>query len=78
MSNKTDSLWLVSSLTPFTNPSPVSLCKSKDEADALIAKLEAALPKGDLTMFSRVPVEVDEKPSFRSVKSVALTLATFE
>ena len=68
--------FLVSSLTPFSDPSPVAVCASLAEADALIDKLAAAVPKGDLTMFSRVPVEVAAKPGFRVAKA-ADALASF-
>lgn len=68
--------FLVSSLTPFSDPAPVAVCPSLAEADALIDKLAAAVPKGDLTMFSRVPVEGEAKPGFRVAK-VAAALASF-
>ena len=68
--------WIVSRFTfdSAPNPSPVAKVASRKEANELIARLEAADPKGSLVFYSRLEVDED-RPTFRDVKSAALALA---
>lgn len=68
--------WIVSRFTFDSAPSPVATVATRKEANELIARLEAADPKGSLIFYSRVEVEVEnDSPTFRDVKSAALALA---
>lgn len=68
--------WIVSRLPFNSDPSPVATVATRKEANELIARLEAADPKGSLIFYSRVEVEVEnDSPTFRDVKSAALALA---
>lgn len=69
--------WIVSRFAFDSAPSPVATVASRKEANELIARLEAADPKGSLVFYSRVEV-VDKSPTFRDVKSAALALALGE
>ena len=48
--------YLVSKIDMFGKSVPMYVCDGKAEADAMIDTLEAALPKGELSFFSREPV----------------------
>jgi hypothetical protein len=72
--------YLVSKSDMYGKSVPVAVCKSLDEADALCDSLAAALPKGELSFFSREAVvsadaPKEEVPSFVTVKSLACALA---
>jgi hypothetical protein len=69
--------YIVSRLDMYGVGTPVAICKSLSEADTLVESLSAAVPKGVIEFFSRVPVEAEVKPGFRVAK-LASALAAFE
>jgi len=71
---------IVSKSDMYGKSVPVAVCNNLEEADALCDSLAAALPKGELSFFSRCAVlsataPKEEVPSFVSVKSLACALA---
>lgn len=68
--------YLVSAVSADGSSKPLAVCPSLAEADAMVDKLNAALPKGVLEFYSRVPVEAAVKPGFRVAK-LASALASF-
>lgn len=72
-------LYLISKLDYYGVARPVAVAKSLEEADALVDKLSAEVPKGEISFFCREKVDggvVEPKPF--AVKSLATSLANFE
>ena len=72
-------IYLVSKLDYYGIARPVAVAHSLAEADALVDKLSAEVPKGELAFYCREAVEggvVHPKPF--TVKSLAAAMADFE
>jgi ethanolamine utilization microcompartment shell protein EutS len=71
-----DTPYLVSRVTADGSSTPLAVAPSREAANEMIAKLEAADKVSSLTFYSRVPVEAAAPAAdFRAVKSAALSLA---
>jgi len=72
-----DTPYLVSRVLPDGSSTPLAVAPSRKDANDMIAKLEAADPKGTLVFYSRTPVESAPSAGFRVAK-LASALAAFE
>ena len=68
--------YLVSRVLPDGSSTPLAVAPSRKDANEMIAKLEAADPKGTLVFYSRVPMEAAPSAGFRVAKAASV-LASF-
>lgn len=72
-------LYLVSKLDYYGLARPIAVAHSLPEADALVDKMSAELPRGELAFFCREAVDGGVvEPTASKVKDAALSLAFSE